>query len=41
MERYAEQHPRTPLLVRPIYDGSSWTPAALDLAILTDTGLCA
>jgi hypothetical protein len=39
IERYTEQHPGTPLFVRPIYDSSSWTPAALDLAILTDTGL--
>jgi len=39
MERYAGQYPGTPLFVRPIYDSSSWTPAALDLAILTDTGV--
>lgn len=39
IERYAERHPGTPLFVRPIYDSSSWTPAALDLAILMDTGL--
>jgi hypothetical protein len=39
MERYAERHPGTPLFVRPIYDSSSWTPAALDLAILMETGL--
>jgi hypothetical protein len=38
MERYAGQYPGTSLFVRPIYDSSSWTPAALDLAILTDTG---
>ncbi len=39
MERYAERHPDTPLFVRPIYDTNGWTPAALDFAILTATGL--
>jgi hypothetical protein len=39
MERFAERHPGTPLFVCPIYDANSWTPAALDFAILTDTGL--
>lgn len=39
MERYAERHPGTPLFVRPIYDTNTWTPAALDLAILMKTGL--
>jgi hypothetical protein len=39
MERYAERHPGTPLFVRPIYDANTWTPAALDLAILMKTGL--
>ena len=39
MERYAERHPGTPLFVRPIYDANTWTPAALDLAILMKTRL--
>lgn len=39
MERYAERHPGTPLFVCPIYDADSWTPTALDFAILPDTGL--
>jgi hypothetical protein len=39
MERYAAARPGTPLLVRPVYDSADWTPAALDFAILTITGL--
>lgn len=39
MERYAERHSGAPLFVRPIYDTNTWTPAALDLAILMKTGL--
>lgn len=30
-----------PLLVRPVYDSADWTPAAVDFAILTITGLLA
>ncbi|HXP37228.1 MAG TPA: hypothetical protein VN817_05625 [Solirubrobacteraceae bacterium] len=39
MERYTERNPDTPLFVRPIYDTGRWTPAALDFAVLTATGL--
>jgi hypothetical protein len=39
MERYAARNPGTPLLVRPLYDADSWTPADLDYAILTSQGL--
>ncbi len=39
LERYAARHPGTPLFVRPIYDGDTWIPAELDLAVLTETGL--
>ena len=34
MENYAASHPGTPLFVRPIYDGPSWQPAALDYGLL-------
>jgi hypothetical protein len=34
METYASTHPGTPLFVRPIYDGPSWQPAAIDYALL-------
>ncbi len=39
MERYVARNPGTPLLVRPVYDASSWTPADLDHAILASQGL--
>jgi hypothetical protein len=39
MERYAATHPGTPLFVRPTYDGGGWTPAALELGLLLDTGV--
>jgi len=39
MEIYAARHTGTPLLIRPIYDTVSWTPAELDFAILTAQGL--
>lgn len=34
MENYAARHPGTPLFVRPIYDGPSWRPVALDYGLL-------
>jgi hypothetical protein len=39
VERYAANHPGTPLFVRPLYDSESWVPVALDQAILTSQGL--
>ena len=36
MEHHAAQHPGTPLFVRPIYDGPTWVPAALDHGLLGD-----
>jgi len=39
IERYAADHPGTPLFVRPTYTGDGWAPAALDYGVLTDDGL--
>lgn len=33
MERYAAAHPGTFSFIRPLYDGSGWTPAALEYGI--------
>jgi hypothetical protein len=34
MEAYVARNPGTPLFVRPIYAGPSWSPAALDYGLL-------
>jgi len=39
IERYAADHPGTPLFVRPTYTGDDWAPAALDYGVLTGDGL--
>ena len=36
MERYASLHSGTPLFVRPIYDGTTWVPSAVDYGLLAD-----
>ena len=34
MERYAAQHPLTPLFVRPSYSDNSWRPATIDYGLV-------
>jgi hypothetical protein len=36
MERYAIDHPGTPLFVRPVYDDGTWVPVCIDFGQLVD-----